>query len=385
VRRTDILNGIQQVITALETCHLKKIFLAAMRNARQSTELSNIPEILDALRNYSLLAHSYNTTARQIAEILDLTDLENPQVWSSLLSKEPLSILNALRWNVSFAVEHLPKLSKLIEPEYIQKIEHDEQNRFDNMKVLSVTVYEPPNTLSSPVRLANVLEGINDLYTACALMNNESPSTLSVIGLDSGSDKSFDFLGLAKIVECVERLIGTIWEKVFFFREHQFEERLELVAQSLPIIAQIKKMEENKEIEPEMAKILTRNIVEGTNKFVESGAAIPKIEDTSEYNPRTVLSPVQKLLVAAPDGDTDESTAEHEEARKANETITQEQKGEDIDDVSLNSLSEDEQRILRQLLKKTRNEESAPPSEGKSDLDVEGTLVTKEEADESSN
>lgn len=37
---------------------------------------------------------------------------------------------------------------------------------------------------------------------------------LSVIGCDSGSDKSFDFLGAAEIVNCVKDIILSFWNKV---------------------------------------------------------------------------------------------------------------------------------------------------------------------------
>jgi hypothetical protein len=166
-----------------------------------------------------------------------------------------------MRFAINFALSYLPKIIDMIEPLTTKVFKEHAKvtgTRLNESKILTVTVFEQNNLFSSPLRLANVLESINHLYTACALMNNESPSTLSVISCDSGSDKSFDFLGLAKIIECVERIISTLWDRVIFFREHQFEERLDLINKSLPIIEHIHKLEEQKQIDPELAEILRR-------------------------------------------------------------------------------------------------------------------------------
>lgn len=88
-------------------------------------------------------------------------------------------------------------------------------------------------------------------------------------------------------------------------------------------------------INPELAQILSRHVFEGTNKFLVSGATIPHIEDTSNYNPKALLSPVQKLLVAAPDAT--EKQADDGEGRLPN-------------------LTSDEQEQLFKLLSKSRGE-----------------------------
>lgn len=100
-----------------------------------------------------------------------------------------------------------------------------------------------------------------------------------------------------------------------------------------------------------MAKILKRHIFDGSNKFLQSGATIPKIEDLSEYNPRKLLSPVQKLLVAAPEeaevgfastqSPDNESDGGHEQASA-------------IPKLDIDSLTDEEQQELMRLVRKSK-------------------------------
>ena len=57
-----------------------------------------------------------------------------------------------------------------------------------------------------------------------------------VIACDSGSDKSFDFLGVATVIECVKELILSLWNRVIYFSEYRMSERIKLVAEALPVI-----------------------------------------------------------------------------------------------------------------------------------------------------
>jgi len=226
--------------------------------------------------------------------------LERADYWLFLIQPSPplaesVEVLH-------FAEHFLPKISQLIEQTTANKVIEaikEENIRYKNFSVLSVTVFEQSDRFSSPMRLVNVLESVSLFYEACSLMGDDSPDTLSVIACDSGSDKSFDFLGIAKVMECVTKLIESLWDRVVFYREHQFEERLDLITKSLPIIVEINKLEADNLIEPERAEILKRNIFEGARKFIQSGASIPQIESKSHHDARSLMSPMPKLLASS--------------------------------------------------------------------------------------
>jgi len=362
MRRAELINGARELEDALTETRMFELL-----NSKSDDKKRSATEVLEALKEYSIRAHRFSPPAKQLSNIFNLKTLETPGRWISLLDRSPTSMRT--RDQVAFALTFLPSIVEMLEPEILAQINRSsgEESPFRNMRVLSVSIYESDKVLSTPTRLCNVLESMNNFYTACALMENESPSTLSVIACDSGSDKSFDFLGIAKLMECVERLIGTIWDRAFFFREKQFEERLDLVAKSLPIMERIDTMLTQKQIDPEMAGVLKRNIFDGTNRFLQSGASIQKIEDTTEYNPRLLLSPVQKLLVAAPEDAVQEGDVRVEGDRDA-----EKQSGlPNSLRLDLSNLNSDEKALLLKLAQKSRLPTEDDPASVSSEEDTD--------------
>jgi hypothetical protein len=351
VTRSELIDGVKELRSALQETNLSKLLGPAEKKDDGSERASRL---LEALKQYAIRAHRFKPATRRLVEIFNLDPLEVTALWLRLLDPTPAT--STMRKRIAFAVSNLPLIAEMLEPEIFAKLKSQplEGSPYKDMRVLSVTVFEQENLFSSPLRLANVLEAVNHFYSACALLEDESPSTLSVVACDSGSDKSFDFLGIAKVMDCVERLIGTIWDRAFFFRERQFEERLELVAKSLPIIERIDSMQNQKQLDPEMAQILKRHIFDGSNKFLQSGATIPKIEDRSEYNPRELLSPVQKLLVAAPEELTRESNDSHESIEDVSAEI--EENNAARKKLNISSLTDDEQEELLRLVQKSRKD-----------------------------
>lgn len=377
MRRLELINAAKELHSALLETRVAE--LVGMGERKREEGRNHVGQVLEALKVYSILAHNFSPATKQLVEIFGLRSLEDTNKWLIYTESAPAAL--RMRSNITFAITYLPSIILMVEPESLSLLnrETEEGSAYKNMRVLSVTVFEPKNLFSSPVRLANVLESINHFYTACALMENESPSTLSVVGCDSGSDKSFDFLGLAKVMECVERLIETIWDRAFFFRERQFEERLELVAKSLPVIEHIDTMEKQKQIDPEMAEILRRNIFDGSNKFLQSGATIPKIEDTSEYNPRSLLSPVQKLLVAAPDESANESkdVFEEEASSKVKNNDSLQDEGSDTNKFDMGNLTAEEQEQLIKLVEKSQHSKSLRESAIKSETEFSEEVISE--------
>lgn len=144
----------------------------------------------------------------------------------------------------------------------------------------------------------NVFESIQGFYEVSADILHLNQNTISVISCDSGSDKAFDFLGLAKAIEMVKETIIAFWNKLVFFREDKSGRQLELIAESLPIIEKINQMHTNGSIEPEKAELLRRKVFNCLDKFSKSGSTIPEIEQYTVINPRQLMRPEPKLLVA---------------------------------------------------------------------------------------
>jgi hypothetical protein len=84
------------------------------------------------------------------------------------------------------------------------------------------------------------MEGISLLYEVVSQVEQVEKeeiedSELIVLGCDSGSDKAFDFLGLAEVIGSLKDLILELWDRIIFYKEKKLSAKMELIANSLPI------------------------------------------------------------------------------------------------------------------------------------------------------
>lgn len=297
--RRDILRATSNVLAALKETGVMPVFSSSLFG-KEEVDTSKI------LYSYSRYMKFYDQSSeaeKHILSIFSLETLSDHNFWNKLITLEGRkdnAALDMLR-PISSAQEYLPKILKLIERESDVTITTDnkkteKKTSADALGQLSVTVIEDREK-STPERLVLVLQSIDGLYRACACLAGEQETGLSVESCDSGSDKAFDFLGAAKIVESVKEIILSFWDRVVYFREDKTGRRLELVAQSLPILDQIGAMKEAGKLEPERAELLKRQVVDSISKFGAAGATIPEIDRATFQNPRQLMRPEPKLLV----------------------------------------------------------------------------------------
>ena len=298
---------------------------------------------IDAMRAFFSVASRFGDTERELSRIFDLSLLENSEFWELVLGGEADAPTVGIYNNLRFATEHLPQFIAMLE----QRSSTLGDTTFPGMGLLSVLVVEEGDGFSRPRRISELLEGVSDLYEACAVVNNASPDDLVVLSCDSGSDKSFDFMGAASIIESVKEVLLNLWDKVVFFREIQTSNRLELIAKALPIIDQIGNLEVEKKLSPEQAELLRRKVADGAGKFLRAGATIPEMAAVSSHDPRQLMAPEMKQLAApAEDGESDD-------ARNTRPS------GLDV-----GSLTGEELALLEDTLAKSREESDDPAKEG---------------------
>ena len=260
---------------------------------------------------------------------------------------DPIPIVE-MRSNVSFAMKHLPKIFMLIEQEYVDEVKNKNTELPENLKgkgILSVLIVEDKDQFSSPARLTQALESISKFYSVVAKLEGESDSDLIVLACDSGSDKSFDFLGLAKLTEQVKDIIISIWDRIVFHRQRSADKSLDHFFKSLPIIDKIEELRKKNALSREQSELLKKHIILGATQFMEAGITIPELEEVSYHNPKQLMKPAPKLLVS-PISESDYSDSSSTSLNDANDD-------EDSDEVN-GSLSKDEVELLDKLLKKKK-------------------------------
>jgi hypothetical protein len=349
MRRIELIDGIDMVAKAITESKLHSSVLAFVKS-NEAGKRADSTLLLRSFQLYSIKASAFSSAAREIAEVLKLTDFEDPSFWSTILSA-PTAVLERERiWEpLEVATQYLPRLRTLIQQEPIRALSHSaeaEGGKANGRSLLSVILIEDKSRLSSPARIIEVLQSVDWMYEACAEISDLPGEKLSVVACDSGSDKSFDFLGVAKIIECVKEIILSLWDRVIFFREKQLSQRIDLIAAALPIVDQIGTLERDKKLGPEQAELLRRKVLDGVGKFIESGAIIPEIEGRSQFNPRLLMAPEPRLLVGAPEEITAESLDDGREDTGSNR----------IPNANVDALSNYEREELLRLLQKSKQQ-----------------------------
>lgn len=355
MRRTEIANSIEKVLKALRESTLIEAMQSLLQK-RSSEQKETSANLLNALRQFSLLSRDFGPAEREILNILGLDGLEKTQTWHALLSEgDDPSIAHTIYYNLRFAVAHLPKLFELFETDAsraAKRIGETPSEKEVARGFMSVVLIEEPNQLSRPDRLITALESVSLLYGVSAELLGYRAETLSIIGCDSGSDKEFDFLGIASVMKDVKDVILSLWDRIVFFQEKKVETRIDLILKSLPILERIDELGQEKKIAPEQAELLRRNVLLGCTKFMDSGAIIPEIQSHTTHNPRLLMRPQPKLLAAGTDGDDEEVVAEE----RSTETEDPSQGKPDSVDTSILTLEENE--TLKSLLGKVEKKKS---------------------------
>jgi hypothetical protein len=309
MRRTDLINAVRTVSGAIELSGLKRAFRQLLERPREETKDRPNNELIKALNNFSIEASKFGEIERKVISILGVEKALDATTWVDFSVRSPLA--HEFYMNLENTTTLLPKIMDLIEQDHVEVMRHDPVNAppaFQGKALLSVIIIEEEGKYSNPNRVIETLEAVQLLYESVSIMQEQrNEQQMILLACDSGSDKSFDLLGIAKLVEAVKEIILSLWDRVVFFREQKIGARLELIASSLPIIEKISEMEKAGHLEREQAEILRRKVSCGAEKFINAGAIIPEIANHSSYNPRQLMAPSPKLLAMPPPGPTQSS------------------------------------------------------------------------------
>ncbi len=299
MRRADLVHAAEQVASALKEsgAELPLVEVARLGYRREPVPGELLTRLLTALREYGLRASRFTRPARALADTLGLTPLESADTWSLLIAAERRAQeAFAFAERVRFATGYLPKVAGLLQQSGVRTLDAARRGESAGVALLTVQVIEAPRRFSTPTRLATLLESLDLLYSACAALEGAEPNGLSVVACDSGSDKTFELMGSAPVIEAVRALLVSVWDRVVFHREVPVPQRYRLAAESLPVLGRVKDAQAEGRISPEQAELLRRRIVEGTGRFLAAGATIPDLRERAYANPRTLLAPAPRLL-----------------------------------------------------------------------------------------
>lgn len=289
MRRVEIIQAVQNVAEALS----KSKVMSAL--ARMDTT-----ELVCAHADWVARRQSFSPAEDHIVRVLELGKLDDPRFWATALSDganadpEVLGPISLMHKSARFAQDELPKLIDALlaieSDPVLGGVGIETARNGETTGVLKVLVIEEED-FSTPQRLVLVLSAIDSLYKASAKIVGEADDLVSVVACDSGGDKSFDFLGSQRTIECVRDVVLSFWDRMVFFRDDRTDSRLRLIAESLPILEQVDFLVESGAMDAGTGETVKRDVSESVFMFAQAGAAIPEFHDFSVYDPREVMRP----------------------------------------------------------------------------------------------
>lgn len=290
MRRSTLIEAAKSVAAAIENSSLIETIRGDGKNAGP---------ILSALNSYTISANSFTKEAREIAEIFNLSILTDPSNWTELLEGAITPAKRSLQSNLISAQRTLPRLLSLMtqdHPDAPMEKSIDATATNNELSLLRVVLVEEDAHFSTARRVIDALDACQELYTSLAALYDFHSVPLAIGAIDSGSDKSFDLFGAAELIKQLNQLILTIWDLVVFHKERKAGRSFELIANSLPILAEISQLESEGKLGREQAEIIRRGIIDGATKFLGTGTITEEMERTSIVNPRVLMAPEPRLL-----------------------------------------------------------------------------------------
>jgi hypothetical protein len=317
-------------------------------------------DILEAYSTVSRWWESASEGERRLVEILEIEPVVDVRWWSGLLgtdSEESMATSYHMASRISFIRRELPRVMALLATDASKIKEEaiaDASHGSESQEVLELRIIEQNHERSRPHRIISAIESVTMLYEVAAELDNLPSNTLTIIGCDSGSDKEFDFLGLAKALRAVKETILALWDRVVFFSERKMHAGFELLSESLPLIERIDQMNGNA-LSPEQCELMKRKVLGGVQRFLDAGCTIPEIDKATQFSPRALLAPSPKLL-APPIGQAEPIVLEQQ-----NELVPE---GLSIDEVTdvLSDLTPEQIRAIGSILR-TQARSPAPEAE----------------------
>ena len=303
MRRDVIVRVIKRLIDDLTTTGVEAMFdeaTNAIRKAGGPKDERNFVSFA-VFQKYSVATATYGEAERALAKILGLEPLFSPETWQRLASSPDPSVIFEMARQIHFAKADLPKVINLFKQENVGAAREDGDKlprQLQGKTTITFILPEEEHEYSSPARLIAALEAITNLYGVFCILENQSESELIVLACDSGSDKSFDFLGVAKLMEEIRTLVIAIWDRRVFYRHMHASQCIGLIAESLPVIERIEALKQSRALEPEQAELLKRKTLLGATQFLKSGIYIDEMASEGRQSPRQLMRPEPKLLAA---------------------------------------------------------------------------------------
>lgn len=235
---------------------------------------------------------------------------------------------------------------------FLSSIIYPDPNKTEPDNVLRVFLPENEE-LSNPKRISMLLGCIEELSEIVCSAYDIDASGISIMSLDSGSNKVIDFKGSGEIISTLGSILLQFWEKIAFYKHETRMKRIKEISQSMDVFSDIQKREEKGELKKGEAEKLRKKLETNLGVVSTVGAYTEDFEARSVVHPQLVMQPERRLL-------SDMRSPHEITSTRAKDTTSAQNAIEDADVATDNpsagdELTSDERKML-QRYRESKNE-----------------------------
>ena len=267
---SQLLTAAENVLSTLSDCGVKRSVLEYQRGLEQGIDRSQMLET--AASKYLDAAAGFGQLELTLVKALKLSQLQSPAFWIDLGAPTVhcqlrLSRLNALRLNLEFASVRLPEVLSLIGGSGFKDIE-------DDICLIRLRINDAVEKASHPDRLSRLIDGVDMIYQACAVLAEESPVDLALLSVTGYQHRIIDFKGHPEVATATRRIIRSLHREATESLQ-QVNFSVDQIAEEIPFMHALDELFRVQALDAHSANQIREGVLAGSIMLLECGVRIP--------------------------------------------------------------------------------------------------------------
>jgi len=317
MRRAELTGAVRDIVSLIARAQVRSLLRSIMYERPNSQSESGTDWGKQVLTSFSELqmAHArFGPIHHQIISILGISAIFETVFWVPFLGKSPevrpersTELFRTLE-GIDVTEDYLPKFLTLLdrETDVVKKVSLEAgagERRDDDASLLTIYFRDPSGGALTASQMAGAVASISSIYEVIRDLYKYQQSDLVVGSLDSGSDKSIDFIGVADAIHKISGLILACWDRVRDGRSLKLAANSRAALEGLEVLEKIDALAAKGTLSAEQAEKSKRGLLRDIDALFQSGVYTSDMAAPQERGLDALPLPRPPLLVHYPAGE----------------------------------------------------------------------------------
>ena len=321
MRRDELIHGIENLRKALSQARIQQVITSALRSGTKPESTSAAG--YQAYATFMIAYAGFGEAERKLMGALKLLPIISPEFWTKISARESSGAEAAeARLGTLMVRDFFPAIEELL-----RRSTDDVGLSFEDLeksgqpveaRKIRFFIREPGEPSLTVKHFAQIMESIENLHSAITTIYDLPPNELVVGALDSGSDKEFDLLGIAKAVKILSETLLEGWNRCRSAKATDASVSYKTALEGISVLEKLRIAEQSNSISAESAESLRRTIVKSIDDLFSNGVYTEVMEGQPNIVPSALPVERRKLLTHhVSDGKKDDlAPADHNDIGK---------------------------------------------------------------------